>query len=265
MCTPSKPFSFVFRLVRRVGACASLLLVVMSGTCCVNATDETPKSAPSEDPYKARRENMVRDDITSSRGSRTPVRNKTVLEAMLTVPRHRFVPEDLLNRAYDDNPVPIGYGQTISQPYIVAYMTEMLKPEKPFVALEIGTGSGYQAAILAQLVKQVYTIEIVPELGESARQRLEQLGYKNVEVRVGDGYYGWPEHGPYDAIIVTAAASHIPPPLIEQLKPGGRMAIPVGPPLHVQELMLVEKRPDGAIIKRSVMPVRFVPLTGKGD
>ena len=264
MYIPSKPFSFVFPPIMRSAACMALLLAIASGACCAKAADETPQSTSSDDPYQARREKMVRDDIERSRGSRTAVWDKRVLDAMRAVPRHKFVPENLLSQAYDDNPLPIGYGQTISQPYIVAYMTEMLKPEKHFVVLEIGTGSGYQAAILAQIVKRVYTIEIVPELGESARRRLEQLGYKNAEVRVGDGYYGWPEHGPYDAIVVTAAASHIPPPLVEQLKPGGRMAIPVGSPFQIQQLMLVEKRPDGAVIKRSEMPVRFVPLTGKG-
>ncbi len=174
------------------------------------------------------------------------------------------MPDNLVRKAYEDGPLPIGHGQTISQPYIVGYMTEMLKPTKDSVVLEIGTGSGYQAAILAQLVKQVYTIEIVAPLAESAAARLKRLGYDNVEVRTGDGYFGWPEHGPYDAIIVTAAASHIPPALVEQLNPGGRMAIPVGTPFQVQELLLVEKHVDGTVKQRSHMPVRFVPLTGKG-
>jgi len=216
-----------------------------------------------EDPYQAERERMVREDIAKeSFFGRDPVRNPAVLEVMRKVPRHRFVPQDLIRHAYADGPLRIGYGQTISQPYIVAYMTEMLQPDKEHVVLEVGTGSGYQAAVLAELVKEVYTIEIVPELGQQAKERLETLGYKNVHTRVGDGYFGWKEHAPFDAIIVTAAASHIPPPLVEQLKPGGRMAIPVGPPMQTQQLLLIEKRADGSILQRSVMPVSFVPLTG---
>ena len=206
---------------------------------------------------------MVREDIARSWLGRDGVKDKAVLDAMRTVPRHEFVPKKSRDRAYADGPLPIGHGQTISQPYIVAYMTKMLEPKKDHVVLEIGTGSAYQAAILAGLVKQVYTIEVIPELGEPASQRLKDLGYANVEVRVGDGYNGWKEHAPFDAIIVTAAASHIPPPLVEQLKPGGRMAIPVGPPMQVQHLMLVEKRADGTVVQRNVMPVRFVPLTRK--
>ena len=186
-------------------------------------------------------------------------------KAMRTVPRHKFVPKKLVKRAYDDRALHIDYGQTISQPYVVAYMTEMLRPKNDHVVLEVGTGSGYQAAVLAGIVKEVYTIEIVKELAESAEKRLKELGYKNVHVRFGDGYHGWKEHGPYDAVIVTAAASHIPPPLIEQLKPGGRMAIPVGPPFTVQSLMLVEKKEDGSVTQRNVMAVQFVPLTRKNE
>ncbi|MBP8131011.1 MAG: protein-L-isoaspartate(D-aspartate) O-methyltransferase [Candidatus Hydrogenedentes bacterium] len=224
--------------------------------------------APAADPpdanaaYRAEREEMVRKQIgEDAPWSRTAVRDRRVLEAMRTVPRHAFVPDASVHAAYSDRPLPIGYGQTISQPYIVAYMTEMLQPEGDDVVLEIGTGSGYQAAVLAELVKEVYTIEIVAELGEQAAERLERVGYKNVHVTVGDGYHGWKEHGPFDAIIVTAAASHIPPPLVEQLKPGGRMAIPVGPPFQVQQLLLIEKREDGSVVQRSEMPVQFVPLT----
>ena len=214
-----------------------------------------------KDPYRERRERMVSQDIAGSGWGRKGVRDKAVLEAMRSVLRHKFVPDDMVRRAYADSPLPIGYGQTISQPYIVAYMTDMLKPKKGHVVLEIGTGSGYQAAVLAEIVKEVYTIEIVPELGQAAKGRFKKLGYANVEARVGDGYHGWKEHAPFDTIIVTAAASHIPPPLIEQLKPGGRMAIPVGPPFQVQQLMLVEKGKDGKVTQRSEMPVRFVPLT----
>lgn len=213
-------------------------------------------------PHQSERDRMVRDQIGErAPWGRTKVRDKAVLDAMRRAPRHEFVPGVSISAAYSDRPLPIGHGQTISQPYIVAYMTEMLKPKKDQVVLEIGAGSGYQAAILAEIVKEVYTIEIVPGLGEQAAKRLERLKYTNVTVKVGDGYHGWKEHGPYDAIIVTAAASHIPPPLIEQLKPGGRMAIPVGPPFQVQQLLLVEKRDDGSVVQRSEMPVRFVPLT----
>jgi protein-L-isoaspartate(D-aspartate) O-methyltransferase len=203
-------------------------------------------------------ENIAAGDLWG----RTPVKDETVLEAMRTVPRHKFVPPSLHDDAHADRPLPIGYGQTISQPYIVAVMTELLRLNKDSVLLEVGTGSGYQAAVLAEIVKQVYTIEIVKELADAARLRLKELDYRNVEVRTGDGYFGWPEHAPYDGIVVTAAASHIPPPLLEQLKPGGRMVIPVGPPLQVQTLMVVEKRADGTTFQREVMPVSFVPLTG---
>jgi protein-L-isoaspartate(D-aspartate) O-methyltransferase len=185
-----------------------------------------------------------------------------VLQAMATVPRHRLVPEQVLDAAYENRPLPIGHGQTISQPYIVAIMTDLLDTTPHSRVLEIGTGSGYQAAILAELVGQVYTMEIVEPLGLLARDNLDQLGYDNITVRIGDGYYGWEEHAPFDAIVVTAAASHIPPPLIKQLKPGGRMIIPVGSRFMVQQLVLVEKDSAGKVITRQVLPVRFVPLTG---
>jgi len=185
-----------------------------------------------------------------------------VLEAMRTVPRHAFVPEDGQSRAYDNRPLPIGYGQTISQPYIVALMTDLLGVGPAATVLEVGTGSGYQAAVLSGLVASVSTIEIVPQLGERAREVLQRLGYDNVEVRIGDGYYGWEERAPFDAIIVTAASSHVPPPLIRQLKPGGRMLIPVGSRFMVQELLLVEKTAAGEVSTRQILPVTFVPLTG---
>jgi protein-L-isoaspartate(D-aspartate) O-methyltransferase len=179
------------------------------------------------------------------------------------VPRHEFVPERLRRQAYANRPLPIGYGQTISQPYIVALMTDLVEPGADDRVLEIGTGSGYQAAVLATLVGEVYTIEIIEPLGLAARARLERLGYDNVEVRLGDGYYGWPERAPFDAIVVTAAASHVPPPLIQQLKPGGRMVIPVGSRFLVQQLVLVTKDADGRVTTRQLLPVRFVPLTGE--
>ena len=207
--------------------------------------------------YESAAERMVAEQI-EKRG----VKDKRVLQAMCTVPRHKFVPDELKAYAYEDRPLPIGCGQTISQPYIVALMTELLKVDEEDKVLEVGTGSGYQAAILSQIVREVYTIEIFEELGISAKRRLRELGYSNVKVRIGDGYYGWPEEAPFDAIIVTCAATHIPPPLIAQLREGGRMCIPVGGAFQVQNLMLVEKR-DGKITSRNILPVRFVPMLGK--
>ena len=183
-----------------------------------------------------------------------------VMEAMRKTPREEFVPEDLRPYAYDNGPLPIGYGQTISQPYIVALMTDLLQPEQEHSVLEIGTGSGYQTAILSQLVKKVYSIELIKELGEAATERLQRLHYDNVETRIGNGYLGWPEHAPYDSIIVTAAASHIPQALIKQLKSGGRMVIPVGLPYMHQELMLMEKDEEGNTHVKDILGVAFVPL-----
>ncbi len=188
------------------------------------------------------------------------VRDAATLRAMRSAPRHEFVPADQRNRAYGDHPLPIGYGQTISQPYIVAYMTEMLRVEPGDTVLEVGTGSGYQAAVLAELDVEVYTIEIFAALAASARRRLGRLGYENVTVRHGDGHFGWEEHAPFDGVIVTAAAGYIPPALTDQLKTGARMLIPVGSVYGVQNLILVEKREDGALTTRSLLPVRFVPM-----
>jgi protein-L-isoaspartate(D-aspartate) O-methyltransferase len=188
--------------------------------------------------------------------------DERVMAVMAAVPRHEFVPADQLANAYLNRPLPIGHGQTISQPYIVALMTDLARVEPGHKVLEVGTGSGYQAAVMARLASAVYTIEIVEPLGLQATQRLKRLGYANVQVRLGDGYHGWEEHAPYDAILVTAAASHIPPPLIRQLKAGGRMVIPVGAAFMVQQLMLVEKNPDGTVSTRQILPVAFVPLTG---
>ncbi|MFD2998756.1 protein-L-isoaspartate(D-aspartate) O-methyltransferase [Pontibacter toksunensis] len=211
-----------------------------------------------EEVHKERREMMVKHTI-EKRG----ISDRGVLNAMRTVRRHMFVPPELADRAYEDNPLPIGSGQTISQPYIVAYMTQVLRPTPRMKVLEIGTGFGYQAAVLAEIVREVYTIEIIPELGQSAAERLKKLGYDNVHVKVSDGYQGWPEQAPFDAIIVTAAAETIPPPLIEQLKEGGRMVIPVGSPSKTQILTLVEKK-KGKTVTKSLLPVVFVPFTG-GD
>jgi protein-L-isoaspartate(D-aspartate) O-methyltransferase len=186
-----------------------------------------------------------------------------VMDAMKQVPRHEFVPVGDQAYAYENGPLPIGYGQTISQPYIVALMTDLLGPEPGHVILEVGTGSGYQAAILSLLVQQVYSTEIVEPLATAARKRLQRLGYANVAVRVADGYHGWVEHAPFDGIVVTAAAPAIPEPLVEQLKPGGRLVIPVGLPYNYQELMLVEKSADNEVHTQAVLGVAFVPLTGE--
>ena len=216
-----------------------------------------------EDPYRKKRERMVAKQIDwrSVKDGRIGVRDEVVLDAMRRVPRHEFVPKKYKSQAYADSPLPIGYDQTISQPYIVGFMTEMLKVKKEHKVLEIGTGSGYQAAVLAEIVDDVYSIEIIKELGEQVKARLERLNYQNINVRIGDGYFGWEKHAPFDAIIVTAAADHIPPPLVRQLKPGGRMGIPVGGRFQVQNLLMVEKALDGTVTTKQVMPVRFVPLT----
>lgn len=207
--------------------------------------------------YAARREAMVKRTI-EARG----VRDARVLAAMRKVPRHEFCPPNVRRQAYGDYPLPIGEGQTISQPYIVALMTELLKPKPDHKVLEIGTGSGYQAAVLAELVKTVYTIEIVPALAKRAERDLAGLGYTNVEVLCGDGFKGWPEHAPFDGIIVTCAPEQVPKPLLEQLKVGGRLVIPVGPQWEGQWLKVLTKKAQG-LESRQVIPVRFVPMTGE--
>lgn len=199
---------------------------------------------------------MIREQI-EARG----ITDARVLAAMRKVPRHEFVPADWVQRAYDDSPLPIGHEQTISQPYIVALMTELARLSPQAKVLEVGTGSGYQAAILAEIVAEVYSIEIIEPLAISATERLRHLGYRNVQVKFGDGYLGWPEQAPFDAIIVTAGADHVPPPLIEQLRPGGRLVIPVGDSSGWQSLLLLEKDVDGNITERRITPVAFVPLT----
>jgi len=186
--------------------------------------------------------------------------SEAVMEAMAAVPREQFVPDDLRRSAFNDGPLPIGYGQTISQPYIVALMTELLQLDPEDKVLEIGTGSGYQTAVLSRLCQSVYSMDIVSELVDAAAVRLEKLGYGNVNVRVGNGYHGWPEHAPYDGIIVTAAAPYIPDSLVEQLKPGGKLVIPVGQQFMAQQLICIEKDLDGSIHERSVLRVAFVPM-----
>jgi len=198
---------------------------------------------------------MVKYQI-ESRG----ISHRETLDALRSVPRHLFITQNLQSQAHEDRPLPIGFGQTISQPFIVAFMTEVVKPNSNSKVLEIGSGSGYQAAVLAEIVDQVYTIEIVRELGSQVKEKYRSQGYQNIQAKTDDGYYGWEEHAPFDAIIVTAAAESIPSPLIDQLKIGGRMIIPVGSPLMVQNLILVEKK-ESRTTTKSLMPVRFVPFT----
>jgi protein-L-isoaspartate(D-aspartate) O-methyltransferase len=207
------------------------------------------------DRYRALRHAMVVEQIAAE-----GVTDAATLRAIRTVPRHEFVPADLRDRAYGDYPLPIGLGQTISQPYVVAYMTELIRPRPGMKVLEVGTGSGYQAAVLSEIGCEVYTVEIFEALAAGARERFARLGYGAVRVRHGDGHFGWTEGAPFDAILVTAAAGYVPPALIEQLKPGGRLVIPVGGVYGVQHLILVEKQADGKVRTRQLLPVRFVPL-----
>jgi len=241
-------------LVRAVVPALYLFAIVMTMNVC------------ADERFASQRQQMVREirqnvEDTTRYIGRSAL-NERVMSAMGTVPRHEFVHPSMQSSAYENRPLSIGHGQTISQPYIVALMTDLVDLDEEDTVLEIGTGSGYQAAILSALVKKVYTIEIVEALGLSAGKRLQKLGYNNVETRIGDGYYGWPEQGPFDAIVVTAASSHIPPPLVQQIKPGGIMLIPVGSQFQVQQLTLVRKDEEGGVITRQVLPVRFVPLTG---
>jgi protein-L-isoaspartate(D-aspartate) O-methyltransferase len=214
-----------------------------------------PRCSGQED-YARAREAMVREQLEAR-----DIDDPAVLDAMRRVARHELVPAVLRSQAYADHPLPIGNGQTISQPYIVALMTQLAEVDSGDVVLEVGTGSGYQAAVLAEIVDHVYTIEIISELAATARERLASLGYDNVSVKAGDGYLGWEEHAPFDAILVTAAAPEVPPPLVEQLKPGGVMIIPVGPVSRVQSLRRIEKAADGTTTSEEVIPVVFVPLT----
>jgi protein-L-isoaspartate(D-aspartate) O-methyltransferase len=214
--------------------------------------------------YASRRAHMVAevDALYAETRAETgrAAMSPAVRAALGKVERHRLVPPELAREAYRNHPLPIGEGQTISQPYIVALSTDLIDPKPGQVVLEVGTGSGYQAAVLAEIVRQVYSIEIVPSLARSAQARFAELGYRNIEVRIGDGYAGWPEKAPFDGIIVTAAAPRVPPALVEQLKPGGKMVIPVGGQWGVQELEVITRRADGGYDRKSVLPVRFVPL-----
>ena len=225
-----------------------------------------PAATFGQDPYATERRAMVETIRAIAREAAAETGkaaiDERVLAAMDKVPRHRFVPPGEVRAAYANRPLAIGHGQTISQPFIVALMTDLAAPRADAVVLEIGTGSGYQAAILAELVRTVCTIEIIAPLARIAEQRVRAEGYANVRTKVGDGYHGWEACGPFDAILVTAAASQIPPPLVRQLKPGGRMVIPVGAPFLAQHLVLVDKAADGTVSTRQILPVAFVPLTG---
>ncbi len=239
-------------------ALAGLGLPILYGGCATNRSpsDEKGPQDPADPGELARlRADMVRVQLEGR-----DIRDPLVVRAMLRVPRHEFVPGVPPRSSYGDTPLPLALGQTISQPYIVAFMTQALGLEGDEKVLEIGTGSGYQAAVLAEIAREVYTIEILPELGERARAVLERLGYRNIRARVGDGYAGWPEEAPFDGIIVTAAPREVPEPLLGQLKTGGRLVIPVGD--RVQDLVVFEKGPEG-ISRRTLIPVRFVPMTGR--
>ena len=253
MSDSSEPRSIALQRHRRLGLGLAILLFGLVVVLFAQTGEES---------FQKLRDEMVRTQLAGWRWGVEAVRDPVVLDAFRQVPRHRFVSEALSPYAYEDRPLPIGFGQTISQPYIVAKMTELVLPRKGHRALEIGTGSGYQAAILSRIVTEVYSIEIIESLGVTARERLAVLGDRNVEVRVGDGYYGWPEKAPFDCIVVTAAANHVPPPLIEQLKPGGRLVVPIGNPFQTQRLMLVTKGSKGPhdIRVQDIMPVSFVPL-----
>jgi len=221
---------------------------------------ETSANPPhdSDQRFERRRHRMIDEQLRAR-----DITDVRVLDVMARVPRHRFVPPEQLGAAYDDRPLPIGHGQTISQPYVVALMTQAVETRPESRALDVGTGSGYQAAILSELCKEVYSIEILRPLATESQRRLADLGYKNVEVREGDGYRGWPEKAPFDVIIVAAAPDHVPQPLIDQLAPRGRLVIPVG--RSYQELLLIEKQPDGSVKQKSIAPVAFVPMTGEAE
>jgi protein-L-isoaspartate(D-aspartate) O-methyltransferase len=225
----------------------------------------TAAPAGADDPFSAERARMVADIAAMARTTAAETSRSTfsprVMTALGKVPRHRLVPPDQVTHAYKNRPLSIGHGQTISQPFVVALMTDLLEAQPGDAVLEVGTGSGYQAAVLAELVARVYTIEIVAPIGKRAEAQLAELGYRNITVRIGDGYNGWPEVAPFDKIIVTAGAPHVPQPLVDQLKPGGRLVIPVNAARYDQELQVIEKKGDGSTMVKRSLPVRFVPLT----
>ncbi|KPJ52387.1 MAG: protein-L-isoaspartate O-methyltransferase [Planctomycetes bacterium DG_58] len=236
-------------------------MLALAAVCLAAETENEKEKAKWPRPRSAERQ-AEREHMVKAQLQRRDISDRKVLDAMENVPRHWFVTEAQQRNAYADRPLPIGHGQTISQPYIVALMTQLLKVEPTHKVLEIGTGSGYQAAVLNELTPKVFSIEIVKPLAEAAAKRLKDRGYTQVATKTGDGYHGWQEDARFDAIIVTAAATHIPPPLLKQLKPGGRMIIPVGAAFRVQQLMLVQKDEKGKIRSRVICAVRFVPLTG---
>ena len=260
MTLPAKPERNHRRGTADVTVRSVRYALALAGACIVAA------SAAAADDYDRARDQLL--DLVAAEVRATheylgfDALDPRVTAALAKVPRHALVPDDVKPFAYEDRPLPIGYGQTISQPYIVAIMTALLELEPAHRVLEVGTGSGYQAAVLAEISREVYSIEIIEALGKRARSDLAKLGYGRVNLRVGDGYHGWPEAAPFDAIIVTAAASHVPPPLLSQLKPGGRMIVPVGSRFVTQQLVLVEKDSGGRVSTRQILPVRFVPLTG---
>jgi len=251
------PFFFMDIPRRRLWALLGALILGSAGMT----------AAAAQDSYELQRSRLLEDIAQLTRQTRFETGREALSEqtmaAMRKVPRHRFVLPGDGRYAYDNRPLPIGHGQTISQPFIVALMTDLMDVKPSDKVLEIGTGCGYQAAVLSELAREVYTIEIVEPLGREAAQRLKALGYRNVTTKIGDGYQGWAEHAPFDAIMVTAAATEVPQPLVDQLKPGGRLVIPLGSPGRPQMLLLVEKREDGTTIRRNVLTVRFVPLIDK--
>lgn len=259
MAASRRTLERVKTLAAVVGSLCTGLLIIIGAVSTVRAADS----------YTAARQALLTEIEQDVRDTALYLNRRAlderVMRALAKVPRHEFVPADQRKHAYDNRPLPIGHGQTISQPYIVAIMTDLVEPKPGCRALEVGTGSGYQAAILGELCQKVYTIEIIDALGTKASSRLKELGYANVEVRIGDGYYGWAEHAPFDVIVVTAVASHIPPPLLTQLKAGGLMILPVGTRFTAQQLVLVRKAEDGRITTRQVLPVAFVPLTGSHE
>lgn len=240
-----------------------VILVTVIASCTRKRENGAPLPPSSVESDAERTDGQLRSQMVAQQLAGRDITNQRVLDAMGRVPRHKFVPPRLQRLAYDDRPLPIGHGQTISQPYIVALMTQLVDPKPTARALDVGTGSGYQAAVLAELAKDVYSIEIVAPLADEARRRLQSLGYQNIEVRHGDGYRGWPEQAPFDVIVVAAAPDHVPQPLVEQLAPGGKMVIPVGD--WWQELLVVEKAENGTVDRRSVAPVAFVPMTGEAE
>lgn len=245
----------------RVGLAAAVAVLVAPAFGSATAGPIGGGAAAAQEPGEEERERMVREQLASEAPFRRAIEDSSVLAAMRRVPRHRFVPSVLRESAYADRPLRIGHGQTISQPWIVARMTELARPEPGDTVLEVGTGSGYQAAVLAEIVGHVFTVEIVGELARSARRRMRELGYGRVTVRHGDGYGGWPEQAPFDAIVVTAAPEEVPDPLVDQLAVGGRMVIPVGPQGRAQSLTVIRRRSDGSVERRVASGVRFVPMT----